>query len=212
MGARISYYRIREGASLPGILAQYYTVFRHWSLDADKASRQEFDEPLIDERLVTYLEEHPGPAFAPPADPRLANELLGEFVAEAYGWTPDGEQVFLPVSPFLNKWCYENSNGLVEQTGDAALVRLWNYIIKGRSLVDGADYHGYGGDFTIGFLDAGGQLELKTLITQHFGDLAANAGLHVAEFLDGEPPGAGLGYVLQAIEEAAGSVLVAQIE
>ncbi len=212
MGARISYYRIREGISLRELLARYYTAFRSWCLDADEESRQEFGEPVVDEHLMDYLLQHPGSCADLPGDPCLTNELLGRFITGTYGWAPEEEHILLPVSPFLNKWRYENSNTLVAQTQDARLMLLWNYIIKGRSLVDNADCQGIDPDFTIGFLDAAEQQELKTLITQHFGDLAANAGLHVAEFLDGEPPGAGLGYVLQAMEEASGSVLVAQIE
>jgi len=85
---------------------------------------------------------------------------------------------------------------MVLATKDEDLIRLWNYIIKGRSLKDNTDFDSYTNDYKIGFLAFTEYMLLKEKIETYFGNIETIK-------KKSNPGSSGLEFVSQAIDEIA---------
>ncbi|SHE65329.1 hypothetical protein SAMN04488522_101819 [Pedobacter caeni] len=171
MGQRISFFKNNFNKGLKDLIFENFSAFRQWHLDSAKSSMEDLNEPYGNEILENYLhQENNLKKDFHKLDKRLIDELTAKFVAD-YCDTTDGEGKILEfLEPSVNKWRYEASTEMVMQTGDKDFVQFWNFLIRGRSLKDNADFDSYSNDFKIGFLTFDEHQLLKAKIELYFGN------------------------------------------
>ena len=100
------------------------------------------------------------------------------------------------------------------KTNDKELIRLWNFIIKGRSLSDYADFDSFTNELKIGFLSFGEHRILKTKIEAYFGNVEVIKRRRLAVDEQSEEIEIGLECVLQVLDEItlAENELITSIE
>lgn len=223
MGQRISYCKNNSNKGLKELIFENFPSFRKWYLDANQSSIEEFNESFGNEYLISYLEQG-GDLLTDfdKLDKKLIDELTSEFVGSFCDLTdPEGKKLTF-FGPSMNKWRYDKSDAMVAATRDQAFIRLWNFLIKGRSLKDDGEFNSYTNDYTIGFLTFAEHRYLKTCIETHFGDIAtmqkkywtysekrklkkaiAKSTNESYSLAGHNPKSSGLEYVLQVLNEMA---------
>jgi hypothetical protein len=202
MGQRITYSINRSGKTLKQLLYAEFKGFRSWLLEMEASSRAAFKEAFVETPLLVYCKEGTElKADFDKLEPRLVNELLAMFISNYAWWKGEEDRTFVPVGPCMYKTSYEDSETLVLATKDEILIRLWNMLLKGRSLQGHAVFQTYAEDYTIGFLSPDEQQVLKKRIGYHFGTP-----------INGAPEYSGLSYVLHALPETQSMELISEIE
>ena len=199
MGQRITYFKSNSGKGLKETIFDNYPSFRQWYLETDHSSVEEFHEPFGNENLKNYLKQNT--AFKLNFDnleKNLIDELTAEFIGSYCDLTDRDNHLFRLFGPAMNKWRYAESSEMVLATKDEDLIRLCNYIIKGRSLKDNTDFDSYTNDYKIGFLAFTEYMLLKEKIETYFGNIDTIK-------KKSNPGSSGLEFVSQAIDEIADS-------
>lgn len=202
MGQRITYSINRSGKTLKQLLSDEFECFRLWLQEMEAGSRNEFNEAFVETPILDYCKS--GSDLVTDFDklePRLVNGLLVLFICNYSWWKGVEDRTFTPVGPWMYKRSYEHSEALVLATKDETLIRLWNMLLKGRSIQGDPVFQTYSEDYTIGFLTPDEQQVLKNRIGFHFG-MQINAA----------PEYSGLAYVLYALSETQGMELISEIE
>jgi hypothetical protein len=172
MGQRISYYRNNFKKELQDIIFENFSAFRQWYLETEKSSMDEFGEPFGNEMLIAYLKENPDFEIDfSRLNKKLIDELTAEFIGSYCDLTDTEGTILELFGPAYNKWRYNSGTEMVLKTKDADFIRLWNFVIKGRSLSDGQDFDSFTNDYKIGFLTFSEQRVLKAKIEIHFGNI-----------------------------------------
>ena len=171
MGQRICYYKNNSGKGLKDLIVENFSIFRQWHLDRAKSSMEEFNEPFGDETLDSYLRQEDILNFdLNKLDKQLIDELTAKFID--YWNTIDGDGKILEFfGPTVSKNQYDGSTEMVLRTDEKDFIQLWNFLIKGRSLKDNADFKSYSNEDKIGFLAFDENRLLLTKIELHFGNL-----------------------------------------
>jgi hypothetical protein len=172
MGQRISYYRNNFKKGLKEIIFNNFSAFKEWYIETDKSSMEEFDEPFGDETLIIYLKQNPDlKTDFPKLDKKLVDGLTSAFIGSYCDLTDRENKIFESFGPSINTRRYQESGEIVLRTNDEILIRLWNFIIKGRSLSDNGDFDSFTNDYKIGFLTFEEHRVLKAKIETHFGNI-----------------------------------------
>ncbi len=172
MGARISYYKNNFKKGLKDIIFENFCAFRQWYLNTDKSSMEEFDEPFGNEILKTYLNQNTDfKSDFHKLDKKLIDELISDFIGDYCDSADDGKEIFEFFGPTMNKWRYNRSSEMVLKTNDEDFIRLWNFIVIGRSLSDNGDFNSFTNHHKIGFLTFAEHRVLKAKIETHFGNI-----------------------------------------
>jgi hypothetical protein len=172
MGQRISYYRNNFKKGFKEIIFNNFSAFKEWYLEMDNSSMEEFDEPFGNETLIIHLKQSPDlKTDFPNLDKKLVDELTSEFIGSYCDLTDRENKILELFGPSINTRRYLESDEMILKTNDEVLIRLWNFIIKGRSLSDNGYFHSFTNDYKIGFLTYDEQRILKTKIENHFGNI-----------------------------------------
>lgn len=221
MGQRISYFKNNFGKTLKDLIFENFSSFRQWYLEMDKSSMADFKEPFGNEKVKNYFNLNPNfETDFEKLDKKLVDELTSEFIGSYCDLTDRDSKLLELFGPTMNKWRYVKSGEIILLTKDEDFIRLWNYVIKGRSLKDNAQFDSYTNDYKIGFLTFGEHRLLKEKIESYFGtieiikekywtdnekkefDRAISNLINGAFSLSGHnPKSAGLEYILQVLEE-----------
>jgi hypothetical protein len=172
MGQRISYFKNNFDKGLKDLISENFAPFREWYLDYDKSSMEEFNEPYGSEELKTYFrKETEFAADFDKLDKQLVDEITAEFVGQSYYLKNGDGRILDYFGPAMSNWRYDESSEMVSKTKDKDFIRLWNYIIKGRSLKNDAEFNSYTNDYQVGFLYRQEIEQLKSKIEHYFGDI-----------------------------------------
>lgn len=172
MGQRISYFKNNFGKGLKDLIFENFSSFRQWYLDTDKSSIEEFNEPFGNENLKNYFKQNTNLKLDfDNLDKNLIAELTAEFIGSYCDSLERNNNLLEFFGPNMSNWRYEQSSEMVLATKDEDFIRLWNYIIKGRSLRDNTNFNSYENDYKIGFLGFNEQRLLKEKIETYFGDI-----------------------------------------
>lgn len=177
MGQTILYFKNNFNKGLKDIIFENYPSFRQWYLDTDKFSIEEYNEQYGNEMLIKYFKQDRDlTSDFGKLDNRLIDELTAEFILNYYdrGYSDlIGRNIVLleEFGPPVNKWRYGQSDEMVFATQDDDLIRLWNFIVKGRSLKDNSFFESYANDFKIGFLTLNECKFFKEKVEFYFGDI-----------------------------------------
>lgn len=199
MGQRITYFKSNSGKGLKETIFDHSPSFRQWYLDTAQSSVEEFNEPFGNENLKNYLKQNTD--FKTGFDnleKNLVDELTAEFIGSYCDLIDRDNNLLMLFGPAMNKWRYAESSEMVLATKDEDFIRLWNYIIKGRSLKDNADFDSYTNDYKIGFLSFTEYMILKEKIETYFGNIEVIK-------KKSNPESSGLEFVLQVLDEIADS-------
>jgi hypothetical protein len=133
---------------------------------------EEFNEPFGNKELKYYFKLSTDfKSDFDNLDNILIDELTSEFIGSYCDLVGQNSNLLEFFGPTMNKWRYEQSSRMVLATKDVEFIRLWNYIIKGRSLKNGAEFNSYTNDYRTGFLTANEYISLKDKIENYFGDV-----------------------------------------
>lgn len=219
MGQRISFFRNNFSYDLKSLLKVNYEDFKQEYLKYEKDSLQEFNEPFGNEELKKFLIKNCELPDFNILDKKIIDELTAEFIGFYCDLFDKNANILDFFGPCMNKKNYHRSNELILKTKDKRLIKLWNYLIKGRSLKDYNEFKSYTNDYQIGFLCKKEIEELKNKITQYFGDkkqirekywTEKEKEFEIAQLkskdgsfslFDHHPKSAGIEYILQAIDE-----------
>jgi hypothetical protein len=221
MGQRIIFFKNDFNKGLTKLLFDNYSMFKHWYLDCDKSSMEEFNEPFGSKELKTYFKnETDFIAEFDNLDKQLIDEVSSEFIGNYCDLTDRDGIILKCFGPTMSKRRYDQSSEMVTATKDINFIKLWTYIVKGRSLKDNKDFNSYTNSYKIGFLDRQEIEELKNKIEYYFGDIKnmkdrfwtdtekrqlenaiSNSNDTSYYILGHNPISSGLEYVMQAIEE-----------
>lgn len=170
MGQRICYFIDKGKRTLKELVINHYTHFRAWYIKTREECLIEYGEEFGKIRLIAFFENNEVLPSLELLDKNLIDELTSEFIGHFcdYG---DGNDWLELLSPTISKWKYEGSTLLVEETQEEEFIRLWNYVIKGRSLKDNNSFESYSNDYAIGFLNIKEQVTLYNFIKSYFGDI-----------------------------------------
>lgn len=225
MGQRISYFKNNFSKGLKDLIFENFSSFRQWYLDTDKSSLEEFNEPFGNENLKNYLKQNTDlKTDFDKLDKKLIDELTAEFIASYCDLTDRNSNLLQFFGPTMSRWRYEQSSEMVLETKNEDFIRLWNYIVKGRSLKDNSDFNSYTNDYKIGFLTFNEHRLLKEKIETYFGKIEiikerywtdkekkelekaiANSKNSSYSLSGHNPKSSGLEYVLQALNEVTDS-------
>lgn len=171
MGQRISYFKNNFNKGLKELIFENFSSFRQWYLDTDNSSIEELNEPFRNEKLKLYFKQNTDyKTDFDNLDKNLIDELTSEFIGSYCDLTDRNSNLLEPFGPTMNKWRYNQSNEMVSATKDEDFIRLWSFVIKGRSLKDNCDFNSFTNDYKIGILDRQEYLLLKSKIEYYFGD------------------------------------------
>lgn len=171
MGQRISYFKNNFNKGLKELIFENFSSFRQWYLDTEKSSIEEFNEPFGNEKLKIYFNQNKDyKTDFDNLDKNFIDELTSEFIGNYWDLIDQHNDILEFFGPTMSVWRYDESNKMVLATKDKDFVRLWSFIIQGRSLKDNYDFNSYTNDYKIGFLDRQECLILKSKIEFHFGD------------------------------------------
>lgn len=169
MGSRISYFRNNDGKTLKQLLVAHYAQFREWYLQQQKISKTSFNEEFGSEFVKNYMYKNAIiPSDFSGINSRLIDELASEFLANYLDSNYDSVPLIEMVGPCVNKFRYRESTELLATTNDHEVIRLWNYIVDGRSIKDGNDFDSYTNDNRVGYLSSEEAKILKTKIGQYY--------------------------------------------
>lgn len=221
MGQRINYFKNNFNKGLKELIFENFSSFRRWYLDTDNSSMEEFNEPFGHQKLKIYFSQNTD--FKTDFDnlhKNLIDELTSEFIGSYCDWKVRDSNLLEFIGPTMSKWRYYPSNEMVSATKDKDFIRLWNYILKGRSLKDNAEFDSFNNDYKVGFLMFNEHRLLKEKIETYFGNIKAikkkywtykekkelersMANLNNSSFsLAGHnPKSSGLEYILQVLNE-----------
>ena len=162
MGQNILYFHTgnNEQQSLKALLIEHFATFRQWTLRSE--------EPFVDsEVLMHYLEQHTYlPEDFEHLDKELLDALVAEFIMYCESFTHTQHLLEL-LDPFVKKRYYESSTQMVLATHDDLFIRLWSYIVQGRSFKDD---QAFDGDYKVGFLTQTQCQLLREKIETYFGN------------------------------------------
>lgn len=197
MGRRISYFKIPKHTQVKDLIFDNFGAFRQWFLDEDKASMDEFNEPFGNVNLTSYLSQNTD--FKADFD-NLEKSLIDELTAEFIGGYCDARGELLErFGHSMSQWRYEQSTQMVIATKDEIFIRLWDYLVKGRSLKDGATFDSYTNECKVGFLAFGEHRLLNEKIIQYFGKVE-DVKMDSWFIFKDDPKTAGFEYVLRALD------------
>ena len=221
MGRRIHFYKNDSGKELKLLIIKHFDKFNKWHCEKDKAWVEKYDEPYSHEKVLAFFEKNKSfPENITHVDQRIIDEITSDFVTEYTATDAPLENLFDFFGPTMATWRYDESTKMVLKSDNQELIKLWNYVIKGRSLKDDSNFNGFSNEYKIGFLNHDEQRTLKKHIEAHFGNIEelkqkyytfwerrkekivqkkAAKGIYVP--LGFEPVCAGLEYVLQALNE-----------
>ena len=217
MGVRIHFYKNNIGKKLRDLICENYSDFAHWYINRNESSIEEFDEIYGTEQLIDFFSENKNiEGNLNLLDKKLVDEMTAEFVAEYSEYSKTLEFF----GPSMSKWRYKESTNLVLGTKNNEFIRLWSYLINGRSLKESEKFDSYTNEYKIGFLSFKEHSKLKELIVEYFGDLndmrekhwtnsekeklknAINNSVNGTYSLtDHNPVTSGLEYVMEALNE-----------
>lgn len=185
MGQRISYFKNNFNKGLIDLIFEKFSSFRQWYLNEDKALIDEFNEPVGDENLKNYLNQNTDfKTDFNNLDKKLIDELTSDFICSYWEFTDPDNYLLEYFGPTVGKSRYDQGTEMVLATKDTDFVRLWNYIVKGRSLKDDGNFDSYTNEYKTGFLTYIEQALLREKIKAHFGP---------------DPKISGLDYVLEVL-------------
>jgi hypothetical protein len=169
MGSRISYFRNNDGKTLKVLLVEHYAQFRVWYLEQQERSKAEFNEEFGSEYVKNYMYKNTiMPTDLSGISDRLIDELASEFVANYLDSNFDSIALLETVGPCVNKARYGEATKLLVAMKDEEVVRLWSYIVNGRSIKDGGTFDSYSNDNRVGYLSSEEIGMLKTKIEQYY--------------------------------------------
>lgn len=143
MGVRVTYYE-NPHPTIRELLEINYAPFREWVIDMGGWDYRNF--PAMDAAqnhvLELLLENEQLPPFE-----EMEAELVDQFVFSIMTgpWKKDGkyrELVTYIDSSHLKLDHYEAALEVIRETGNTAAIRLWQYILYGRSVADPDQFFG----------------------------------------------------------------------
>lgn len=198
MGQRISYFKNNYNKKLKDLLFENFDQFSQWYLATDKSSIEEFNEPFGIDIILKYLNQNPDfKSDFNHLEGNFIDEITSEFIGSYFDLTHRENNILEFFGPTMSTWRYYESDKIVQATKDKDFIRLWNFLIKGRSLKDNSDFKSITDDYKIGFLNREEISILQLKIEFHFG---INHSSLTKSFFQSEQK-AGLGYFLEAISE-----------
>ena len=144
--------------------------FRNWFLQEHSDSMEEFNEELGSESLNTFLEFNKNLPDVSDIEQNTVDEIAGEFIG-TYCDYGNGTELINFLDPCLSKWRYMDSTDLVNDTMKPEIIKLWNYLVEGRSLKSDRSVYLWTDTYRIGFWSYGERKLLKKSLEESFGDL-----------------------------------------
>ncbi|WP_108869310.1 hypothetical protein [Aquimarina aquimarini] len=168
MGIRIQFFKSKLDKELKDLIFENYSDFAKWYVDRNNASIEEFDETYGTKQLIDFFTQNKKISKDLNLLPqKIIDEMTVEYVVEY----PASQSILELFGPSMKKWRYNKSTQLVLETKDHEFIKLWRYLINGRSLKNSEEFDSYTDEYKIGFLSFKEHSTLKKLILKHFGDL-----------------------------------------
>jgi hypothetical protein len=168
MGVRIAYYINDSGKKLVDLIIEDYPFFRENYLKLNSKSVETKKMALGDENLIRFLEQNDKINDLSIISDQIVNEITHEYFFNSYDDLIKFNSNFDSIGSYISKFKYSGSTFLINQTNNDQLIKLWNYLILGRSIKDGATATSFSNDISLGFLSAEEQRELVQLLEANF--------------------------------------------
>jgi hypothetical protein len=168
MGLRIAYYINNSGKKLIDLIVEDYSLFRANFLKLNSESIETYQDVLGNENLIRFLEQNNKLSDLNIISDQIVNEIVQEYFLSSIDNLIKFNSAFDIIGPCLNKINYTGSSLLINQTNNNRLITLWNYLISGRSIKQGATAISLSNDISLGFLSAKEQRELLQLLDANF--------------------------------------------
>ncbi len=168
MGLRIAYYINNSKKKLVDLVVEDYPLFRDNYLKLNSESVEIDKIALSDEKLIRFLEQNDNIIDLNIISDQMMNEITDEYLSCSLDNMIKFNSEFEIKGPCLNKYNYTSSTFLINQTNNNQLIKLWNYLIVGRSIKEGSVITSFSNDISFGFLSVQEQRELALLLEANF--------------------------------------------
>jgi hypothetical protein len=168
MGLRIAYYLNNSGKNLIDLIVEDYSLFRANFLKLNSQSIQNYQDVMGNENLIRFLEQNNELNDLSKISDQIVNEIVQEYFVSSIDNLIKFTSTFDLIGPCLNKINYTGSSLLINQTNNNRLITLWNHLILGRSIKEGATTTSFSNDISLGFLSVEEQYELVLLLEANF--------------------------------------------
>lgn len=165
MGDRIAFYKCTSGSYAATVHANY-PHFRDWYLAFAQSSLEEYGEEFGTQELKEYLTLHTSTEAMPA---QLLDEYCVEFIYayDDFLYT-EQQNKFVLFGPTMNKRRYKESTTLIANTNDEHLIKLWSYIVHGRSLSGKSTFISTSNEARIGYITTAERKLLQTKLQLYF--------------------------------------------
>ena len=154
MGKRIAYFKPTNGKTLKESVASDYTQFRDWALARNKQTLIAYNERFISVDFELVLQEN-RVCKIEEWNQQSVDNLVLEYLLTYCDYGP-GQGKFELVGPTMYTHRYGKSDKLINDSSDKELIKLWNYLTKGRSIKNNDPFISPGNEgYVIGFWDSG---------------------------------------------------------
>jgi hypothetical protein len=168
MGLRVAYYINNSGKKFIDLIVEDYSLFRANFLKLNSESIQNYQDVMGNENLIRFLEQNNKLKDLDSFSDQIVNEIVQEYFLSSIDNLIKFNSTFDIIGSCLNKINYTGSSLLINQTNNNRLITLWNYLILGRSIKEGATATSFSNDISLGFLSAEEQRELVQLLEANF--------------------------------------------
>lgn len=129
-----------------------YLSFKEWHLNSINVS--DYDAPEHYYSIQSFLNQNDFlPHDLKPVHKQIVDDLVSDFIGSYCDSQIHNSNSFELFGPLLNTNKYNQSTNLICKTQNPDLMKLWSYVINGRSIVDSGNFQPFSKDYRIGFLD-----------------------------------------------------------
>lgn len=167
MGLRIHFYKNNCDKTVKDLVIENYLNFSQWYVKRNNASMKEFGEMYGTKELIDFFSKNDNLVGIDLIEKKILDELVAEFVSEF----TDTHGYLDFFGPTMGKWRYQGSTDLILKTKNQEFIKLWSFLINGRSLNESQEFNSYTNEYKIGYLSFKEHTILKQMIFEYFGVL-----------------------------------------
>jgi hypothetical protein len=130
MGVRVQFWETPED-DIKKAISKDFEKFKVWYLSIATENPDEVNYDLLE-----FFERNTNPdKLFEETDHKLIDKLVGVYIGDFCDYGP-GKKKTVKDSTFLNIRNYESDFKVIEERCDRRVVELWNYILRGKSIVE----------------------------------------------------------------------------
>lgn len=186
MGNRICFFINPEGKRLRDWVEENYAHYRAHILELERSNQAEWNEATFSAHVVQFLTQNDTLRWDA-GNKEVIDDLPNEFY-DAAEWMSESDRAFTDVGGWLYTSNYTNSQIFIQGTCDAALIRLWHFLVRGRSILDGGETGGADPENRVGYLSAEEVQLLAAGLRRYFGREPAASETYWTDKMNHCPP------------------------